>query len=92
MSSIFYALLCWKMASDRTYWKNLIWIPITAMVLPLAIWLSNILFNKYYFRGGNQNSDVDNNQSHGDDEASDHHSVWHWSMSQAITYLVTSSF
>jgi hypothetical protein len=82
-------ILCWTMASDRMYWKNVIWIPNTAMVLPLAIWLSNIMFNKYYFRGRNQNIDVDNNQSHGD-EASDHHSDGMWC--QAFTYLVTSSF
>jgi hypothetical protein len=48
MSSLFYALLCWDMASDRSYWNKVLWIPITAISLPLAMWLLLKLFRMRY--------------------------------------------
>jgi hypothetical protein len=48
MSSIFYALLCWDMASDRKYWRNAYWIPITALIIPFAMLLSYNLFQRHY--------------------------------------------
>lgn len=37
-SSIFFACLCWDMASDRTYWKDAIWLPLVALSIPCAVW------------------------------------------------------
>jgi hypothetical protein len=56
MSSVFYALLCWDMASDRTYWKDAMWIPVTAVALPFAMWLSNYIFERLQVSRGNTNS------------------------------------
>jgi hypothetical protein len=75
ISSLFYALLCWDMASDRTYWKDVIWIPVTAILLPLAMWLCYVMFSKYYFRNNNGNIDIDNIQSYGADMSADRYSV-----------------
>ncbi len=46
MSSVFYAFLCWDMASDRTYWKYAVWLPVTAIALPFAMWSSNYIFQR----------------------------------------------
>jgi hypothetical protein len=59
MSSIFFAVLCWDMASDRVYWMKAVWIPITAMALPLAMWLFVVMLNKYYFIGNCRGIDID---------------------------------
>jgi hypothetical protein len=53
MSSVFYALLCWDMASDRTYWKDAMWIPGTAVVLPFAMWSINYIFQRLQVSRGN---------------------------------------
>jgi hypothetical protein len=53
MSSVFYALLCWDMASDRTYWKDAMWIPVTALALPFAMWSSNYIFERLQVSRGN---------------------------------------
>jgi hypothetical protein len=58
MSSIFCAVLCWDMASDRAYWKPVVWIPASAMSLPLLMWLCYVMLNKYYFGVSSQNIDV----------------------------------
>jgi hypothetical protein len=47
MSNIFYALLCWDMASDRIQWKESIWMPLTAIVIPLAMWICDYILRKY---------------------------------------------
>jgi hypothetical protein len=47
MSSVFYALLCWDMASDRTYWIDAVWIPVTAVLIPLAMWICYNTFQRY---------------------------------------------
>jgi hypothetical protein len=58
MSSVFYALLCWDMASDRVYWKDVLWIPTTGVTIPLAMWLCyNILIRinfAVYFTNNNK--------------------------------------
>ncbi len=59
MSSIFVAVMCWDMASDRTYWKTAVWIPASAMSLPLMMWLCYVTLNKYYFGVRSQNTDID---------------------------------
>jgi hypothetical protein len=67
MSSIFYAFLCWDMASDRTYWKNVLWLPVTGMMLPLAMWLCYNMLSKYCIRASTQNIDIENKQSYSED-------------------------
>jgi hypothetical protein len=53
MSSVFYALLCWDMASDRTYWKDAMWIPVIAVALPFAMWSSNHICRRLQVSRGN---------------------------------------
>ena len=55
MSSVFYAFLCWDMASDRVYWKDAIYIPLTAISIPIIIWLFNYIYDKYYYNNNNSN-------------------------------------
>jgi hypothetical protein len=80
MSSIFFAVLCWDMASDRVSWKKAVWIPVTTMALPLVMWLSNVMLRKYYFTANGQGIDIDivieSNQSY-DDVASNGYSSRH---------------
>jgi hypothetical protein len=70
MSSIFFAVLGWDMASDRVYWKKAIWIPVTAMALPLAMWLFNVMLSRYYLIANCHDIDIDiaieNKLSYGD--------------------------
>ncbi len=53
MSSVFYAVLCWDMANDRTHWKDAVWIPVTAVVLPFAMWSSNYICQRLQVNRGN---------------------------------------
>jgi hypothetical protein len=48
MTSGFFALLCWDMASDRTYWKHAVWVAVTALVTPMIMWLCYLLYWRYY--------------------------------------------
>jgi hypothetical protein len=41
------------MASDRTYWKDAMWIPVTAVALPFAMWSSNHIFQILQVSRGN---------------------------------------
>jgi hypothetical protein len=47
MSSVFFAVLCWDMASDRINWKNAVWIPVAALITPIVLWMIYYLLNKY---------------------------------------------
>ncbi len=76
MSSLFYALLCWDMATDQIYWKKAVWIPVTAMALPVVMLIFHVMLSKYYFRTNIQNIDIKSTLSLGS-ESSDRHSRWH---------------
>jgi hypothetical protein len=49
MSSVFFALLCWDMASDTSLLKDAVWLPITAITIPLTMWLCYTVIKMHYF-------------------------------------------
>jgi hypothetical protein len=47
MTSVFFALLCWDMASDKVYWKQAVWIPVITFAIPMVMWLCYFFWSKY---------------------------------------------
>jgi hypothetical protein len=71
MTSVFFGMLCWDMAGDRTYWKNAAWILGVAVITPMVMWLCYVFVWKF-FAGTNvastrkhwiNNSKISDNQS-----------------------------